>query len=293
MRKQFLQRGNSSAKVVGMRVSVPSGGAQDAMNGIHLIFSIILLLSFACLGAEPPKVNTEVEYWKRAYSINDDQDEKEVLACKIGKYYYSRGLYKSAIKYLDKTTESTCFLLKIKTLVVLGRLDEAFDLVEKLKPDWLKSIIIGDICFKKGKYQDAYTFYRLVPEDAVYKPFVLLKEAECLSLLGETDEAQQIYSNLVGDFEGTFVAEVAKRRLKEEYREHYYIQLGAFSTEEAAISFKEKLEKKKGIKLDIVSKTEGERTLYCVRYGDFPSRAGAENKAKEIFQDTIFLIGWE
>ncbi len=260
------------------------------MNGIRLIFSIILL-SFVSLGAKPPEVDTELEYWKRAYSINKNQSEKEALACRIGKYYYSRGLYKSAIEYLDKTGVSTCFFIRIKTLIVLGKLDEAFDLAERLKPDWLKSIIIGDIYFKKGKYQNAYTFYQLVPEDAAYKPFVLLKEAECLSLLGEMDEAQHIYSKLAGDFDGTFVAEVAKRRLKKEYREHYYIQLGAFSTEEAAISFKEKLEKEKGIELDIIDKTDGERTLYCVRYGDFPSRKGAENKAKEIFQDTIFLIG--
>lgn len=210
-------------------------------------------------------VNTResVKLFKRLYNLYEDSEYADDAIMKVAEYYYTEGSYESSgdwlrkinLYYPDSKHLTRGMNMYLRSLILSGREDTA-----KI---YLKA-------FDK-KYPE------LVLDDQILNNLAEQSEEQATQTNEEEIEDKSTILQAVEDIKNTITAPNKNRK------DHYSIQVGAYSSMQNAISVRDELlEAQFNARIDLVYLETKNKNLYAVREGYFKSKEYAKNTQKKI-----------
>jgi tetratricopeptide (TPR) repeat protein len=234
----------------------------------------------------------------------------------LAKIHYAVGEYGTAFDILEdasacRRSDEACYFEGL-CAVMLERFGEAKEMLSKVKGDRYRSwasIALAEAEMGMDNREDACRRYRSIARSSE-GPTALYRFGECLEEGGEIESATQVFEEVVGRFQNTPEALLAREKLVaiearqsspsapvEEPRGRsspddalplttgYTLQFGSFHDRTNAIKLAAELKRDlPGVRID--SDLIASKEVHRVRYGFFKSRAEAQRRLEEVARQT-------
>ncbi len=240
-----------------------------------------------------PRAGASAQYLQELLSEEPAGELAERAAISLGINLYSRGLYLSAQKALNRQFADPTH--KVEGRYWLGRTLLALNHPDSARASFhsaassggspllrgLALIGIGDCYLSQGEYSSALREYEIVQDSLPlpqFLPQILWKKALCLEGLGKGKEAERYYSYILNRFPTSWTAQVAGKRLGlQPEEERFSIQLGAFRKRANAQNLKLLL-----VEDGYQAWLEKRGDLFVVLVGSFEGREEAQSSGREL-----------